>query len=92
MTKIKIVFFGFNRQKITELEIERDEIKKSVDNTKAQSLMETNNSVLQDVAFLKSNVEQLQKQIQQMNERERMLLQYPDLNGPIQKKSSRVTV
>ncbi|CAF1394768.1 unnamed protein product [Rotaria sp. Silwood1] len=89
------------KKKITELEIERDELQKSFqiiqqqqqkqtssDNTKVQAFMETHNHVLQEVTSLKSNIEQLQQQIQQMTEREKILLQYPVLNGPNQNTST----
>ncbi|CAF4530213.1 unnamed protein product, partial [Rotaria magnacalcarata] len=46
--------------------------------------METNHHLLQEMTILKSNIEQLQQEIQQMDEREQMLLQYPDLHGPIE--------
>jgi hypothetical protein len=42
--------------------------------------METNNHVLQEVASLKSNIEQLHQQI---NEREQISVQHPDLNDNI---------
>jgi hypothetical protein len=51
--------------------------------------METNNNLLQETAILKSNLEQLDQQLQQMEEREQMLLQYPDLNGPIEHEPSK---
>jgi len=50
--------------------------------------METNNNLLQEIAILKSNLEQLDQQLQQMEEREQMLLQYPDLNGPMEHEPS----
>ncbi|CAF0975911.1 unnamed protein product [Adineta steineri] len=82
------------KKQVTDLEISRDEIEKnletvqkqnrsSADTHKVQSLMETNNHLLQEISILKSNLEQLDQQLQQMEEREQMLLQYPDLNGPI---------
>ncbi|CAF3055254.1 unnamed protein product [Rotaria sp. Silwood2] len=89
------------KKKITELEIERDELQKSFqiiqqqqenqissDTIKIQSFMETHNHVLQEVTSLKSNIEQLQQQLQQMTEREKTLLQYPVSNGPIQNTST----
>ena len=51
--------------------------------------METNNHLLQEISTLKSNLEQLDQQLQQMDEREQMLLQYPDLNGPIEHEPSK---
>ena len=45
--------------------------------------METNNHLLEEISMLKSSLEQLDQQLQQMEEREQMLLQYPDFNGPI---------
>ena len=50
--------------------------------------METNNHLLQEISLLKSNINHLHQQIQQMDEREHMLLQYPDLNGPIEQEPS----
>jgi hypothetical protein len=52
--------------------------------------METNNHLLHEISILKSNIEQLDQQIQQMDEREQMLLQYPDLNGPIEHEPSNI--
>lgn len=80
---------------MTDLEISRDEIGKQLetvqkqsrssnDTHKVQSLMETNSYLLQEISNLKSNLEQLDHQLQQMDEREQMLLQYPDLNGPLE--------
>jgi hypothetical protein len=40
--------------------------------------------------MLKLNVEQLHQQIRQMDEREQLLVQYPDLNGPIEHEPSKV--
>lgn len=88
------------RKQVSELEISRDEVEQkletvqkqnrlTVDNSKVQSLMETNNNLLQEMAILKSNIEQLHQQIQQMDEREQMLLQYPDLNGPLEHQPSK---
>jgi predicted RNase H-like nuclease (RuvC/YqgF family) len=82
------------------LEISRDEVEKKLetvqkqnrpfpDTNKVQSLTETNNHLLQEIAILKSNIEQLDQQLQQMDEREQMLVQYPDLNGPIEHESSK---
>lgn len=51
-------------------------------------MTETNNHLLQEMNILKSNIEQLHQQIQQMEEREQMLLQYPDFNGPIEHEPS----
>lgn len=50
--------------------------------------MEANNQLLQEIAILKSNIDQMDQQIQQMDDREQMLLQYPDLNGPIEHQPS----
>ncbi|CAF4735521.1 unnamed protein product [Rotaria sp. Silwood1] len=83
------------KKQVIELEISRDEVERkletvqkqnrpSTDTNKVQSLMETNNHLLQEMTILKSNIEQLYQQIQQMDEREQMLLQYPDLNGPME--------
>ncbi|CAF0967377.1 unnamed protein product, partial [Rotaria sordida] len=83
------------KTQVTELEISRDEVERkletvqkqnrsSTDINKVQSLLETNNHLLQEMTMLKSNIEQLHEQIQQMDEHEQMLLQYPDLNGPIE--------
>jgi predicted RNase H-like nuclease (RuvC/YqgF family) len=85
---------------VTELEISREEMEKQLeivqkqnrsfpDTNKVQSLMETNNHLLQEISILKSNMEQLDQQLQQMDEREQMLLQYPDLNGPIEQEPSK---
>ncbi len=62
----------------------------SIDTNKVQSLIETNNHLLQEISILKSNIEQLDQQLQQMDEREQMLLQYPDLNGPIEQEPSKI--
>ncbi|CAM2705980.1 unnamed protein product [Rotaria socialis] len=83
------------QKQVAELEISRDEVEQkletvqkqnrsSTDTNKVQSLMETNHHLLQEMTILKSNIEQLQQEIQQMDEREQMLLQYPDLHGPIE--------
>jgi DNA repair exonuclease SbcCD ATPase subunit len=88
------------RQQVNELEISRDEVenkltsiqkqnRSSIDTNKVQSLIETNNHLLQEISILKSNIEQLDQQIQQMDEREQMLLQYPDLNGPMEHEPSK---
>ncbi|CAF3826870.1 unnamed protein product [Rotaria sordida] len=87
------------KKKIIELEIERDELQKSFqiiqqqnqtssDNIQVQSFIETHNHVLQEVTSLKSNIEQLQQQIQQMTEREKSLLQHSNSNGSIQNTST----
>lgn len=81
------------------MEVSREEMEKKLqtvqkqprsyaDTNQVQSLMETNNQLLQEIALLKSNIEQMDQQIQQMDEREQMLLQYPDLNGPIEHQPS----
>jgi hypothetical protein len=54
--------------------------------------MKTNNHLLEEISILKSNMEQLDQQIQQMDEREQMLLQYPDLNGPIEHEPSKFSI
>lgn len=51
--------------------------------------METNNHLLQEISMLKLNIEQFDQQLQQMDEREQMLLQYPDLNGPLEHEPSK---
>lgn len=56
----------------------------SIDTNKIQSLIETNRQLNEQISTLKSNIEQLERQIQQMDEREQFLLHYPDLNGPIE--------
>lgn len=83
------------------MEISRNEIEKKletvqnpnrspVDAHQVQSLMQTNNHLLQEITMLKSNLEQLDQQLQQMEEREQMLLQYPDLNGPLEHESCKI--
>lgn len=89
-----------SRKQVSELEVSREEVEKKLqtvqkqnrsypDTHQVQSLMETNNQLLQEIAILKSNIEQMDQQIQQMDEREQMLLQYPDLNGPIEHQPSK---
>jgi predicted RNase H-like nuclease (RuvC/YqgF family) len=88
------------RKQVSELEISREEVEKKLEivqkqtrtfpNTnQIQSITETNKHFLQEIAILKSNIEQLDQQIQQMDEREQMLVQYPDLNGPIEHEPSK---
>ena len=81
---------------MTELEISRNEVIKTLDvvqqqhrsittdSAQVQSLLNTNDHLLQEMASLKDTIEQLHEQIQQMAEREQMLLEYPDLNGPLE--------
>ena len=52
--------------------------------------METNNHLLEEISMLKSSLEQLDQQLQQMEEREQMLLQYPDFNGPIEHEPRKI--
>ena len=61
------------RKQVTELEFERDELQKSLHISERQnkSSLETNDHVLQEVASLKTIIEQLH---QQMKEREEMLV------------------
>lgn len=98
---VKVLFFLLYRKQVTELEISREEVEVKLetvqkqnrsfpDTNKVQSLMETNNHLLQEVSILKANMEQLDQQIQQMDEREQMLLQYPDLNGPLEHEPSKI--
>ncbi|CAF1299404.1 unnamed protein product [Adineta ricciae] len=83
------------KKQVSELDVSRTELEKkldavqkqnrpSVDTHQVQSLMETNNHLLEEISMLKSSLEQLDQQLQQMEEREQMLLQYPDFNGPIE--------
>ncbi|CAM2713636.1 unnamed protein product [Rotaria socialis] len=80
------------KKKVSELECERDELQKrnqpSSDTNQVQSFLETNNHVLQEVTSLKSTIEQLQQQLQQMNEREKVLLQHHSSNGSSQHTST----
>ncbi|UJR36580.1 hypothetical protein I4U23_029299 [Adineta vaga] len=82
------------KKQVNDLEISRDEVEKkfetvqkqnrsTVDTHQVQSLMETNNHLLEEIHMLKSNLQQFDQQLHEMEEREQMLLQYPDLHGPI---------
>jgi hypothetical protein len=72
-----------------KLETVQKQNRSFTDNNKVQSLLETNNHLLQEMTILKSNIERLLQEIQQMDEREQMLLQYPDLHGPIEHQPSK---
>ncbi|CAF3786957.1 unnamed protein product, partial [Adineta steineri] len=71
------------KKQVMEITIERDELQKSLKLIEKQNqassniLMETNNHVLQEVASLKTNIEQMHQQI---NEREQILSKYSDIN------------
>ena len=72
-----------------QIETIQKQNRSSTDTNEVQSLMETNSHLLQEVTMLKSNIEELHQQIQHMDEREQMLLKYPDLNGPIEHELSK---
>ncbi|CAM2722578.1 unnamed protein product [Rotaria socialis] len=85
---------------VSELEISHDEVEQKLetvqkqnrsctDTNKVQLLMETNHHLLEEMTILKSNIEQLQQEIQQMDEREPMLLQYSDLHDLIEHQPSK---
>ena len=87
---------------MNELEVSRNEVIKTLDlvqqqhrsaatdSAQVQSLMHANDHLLQEMASLKGTIEQLHEQIQQMAEREQMLLEYPDLNGPLEHGPGRI--
>ncbi|CAF0931311.1 unnamed protein product [Didymodactylos carnosus] len=87
------------KKEVNELEIIRDDLQLSLEQTQKQnnhhltqvadkskisSIMEANNQFVCDITMLKSNLEQLQQQLRQMDEREQLLIHYPDLNGIIE--------
>jgi peptidoglycan hydrolase CwlO-like protein len=68
------------RKQVIQLELERDKLQNSLQIIEQQnkSSSETNHQILKEVASLKTTIEQLH---QQMNEREQILVKYPDVNG-----------
>jgi len=68
------------RKQVIQLELERDKLQNSLQIIEQQnkSSSEANNQILQEVASLKTTIEQLH---QQMNEREQILVKYPNVNG-----------
>jgi len=68
------------RKQVIQLELERDKLQNSLQIIEQQnkSSSETNNQILQEVASLKTTIEQLH---QQMNEREQISVKYPNVNG-----------
>lgn len=81
------------RKQVNELENARDELEQVLEKVQqrssaAETLKHNHDQYQREIASLKFNIEQLQQQIQQMDEREQMLVQYPDLNGPIEHEPS----
>jgi peptidoglycan hydrolase CwlO-like protein len=68
------------RKQVIQLELERDKLQNSLQIIEQQnkSSSETNHQILKEVASLKTTIEQLH---QQMNEREQILVKYPNVNG-----------
>lgn len=93
----------WSRKQVTDLEISRDEVNRVLQNVQQQhrssasdthqiqSLRDANDQFLREMSMLKLNIEQLHEQIQQLDEREHMLVHYPDLNGPIEQEPSKLT-
>ena len=78
---------------MNELENARDELEKVLEKVQQRSstadMFKQNNEQYQrEIVSLKFNLEQMQQQLHQMEEREQMLVQYPDLNGPIEHEPS----
>jgi len=78
--KIKKLFSILIRKQVIQLELERDKLQNSLQIIEQQnkSSSEANNQILQEVASLKTTIEQLH---QQMNEREQIIVKYPNVNG-----------
>ena len=85
---------------MNEVELTRDDLERElteiqenyqtsiVGQQQIQNLHSNNEQLVKEIQSLKTNIEQMHRQIQQMEEREQLLVQYPDLNGPIEHQSS----
>jgi len=71
-------------------EFDKQKSSSLVETHQIRSLVESNKQFKDEISSLKSNIEQLERQIQQMDEREQFLLHYPDLNGPIEHEQSTI--
>lgn len=74
------------RKQLNDAEVSRDELERELHDV--QKNHQTSLVSHKENETMKNEIENLRKTIEQMEQREQLLVQYPDLNGPIEHQQS----